>query len=706
MPANLPSKYYLKHARELFSHLSSHCDHLLGDEHKTYLTSFHALDEGAQCLLIRLLARKPWYIKRSSLKYDEIPNRLLAEATLNKAGFIGTPTTNDWPELASLLTKPELLELLILAGKPVKPSLKKEQILAIAMDRLQAAELAVTKLEDWYLAKRQQHVVDYLFFLFFGDLRNRFQQFAMRDLGVLKVRKSNANAVARFDELEHALSTFELLKHQRDFKQSPERVFETAASYATEHLPRNSSAKVARDKLLLSLGEYALESSPERALTLWKASTDPKATERWVRHTYNLYGKEGAKKELATLSKREDLPSASRVFITDFYSRKYEGKRTSIYTDMLRASDRKRQVDEAFINDVEEGVLGQYHAQGVSASFTENKLWRVLFAFTFWPVLYRQQQHSEFDRLPAPLRELNFYSNNQTAIEHRLKLISDRGKCITDFTKLATQYYGYPTGLFRWRPALMDMLIPCLMHAPTGAIENTLRRMAKNFDHAKDGYPDIMVIENGELRFEEIKAPGDVLRPNQLISIQRLRESGFKVDITQVEWATNPEQIYSVVDIETTGGRKSGNAITEIAVVKVKGGEIVAEWSTLVNPQRPIPRHITHLTGIDNAMVKNAPVFADIADELKQQLDNTIFVAHNVGFDYGFIKAAYESVRQTFRMPKYCTVKSARKAFPGLSSYSLGKLTKEFDIDLENHHRALADATATAHLLRLIQEQP
>ena len=714
MQTSLAPKYYLTHALELFSYVSEQCSHLLSDSHRDYLNTFGTLDEDAQCLLVRLLGRKHAYIKRSSLNYPEISNLALAEESLLIAGFIDKPNHEDWRALAPLMTKPELLHSLASAGQTVKTSLRKEDILAIALGRLSHQTLPLGDTQSGYLAKRQQDTADYLFFLFFGDLRNRFQKFAMRDLGVLNVRKSEARPIARFEKKEYALTTFELLKYQRDFKADPQRTFEAAATYTLNSSPNCNGAQEAKDKLLLALGEHALTngtdseataSAIERALTLWQASKAPKATERWVRHAYSFYGKEALQERLAALRADEGLPSASRVFIEDFYARKYQGKRTSIYTDMLRATHRKVLIDEAFLNDVEQGVIAQYQQLGAQVIFTENKLWRALFAFTFWPLLYAQRQHNEFDKLPAPLKDLNFYQNNQQDIELLLSQLGDRGKTITLFTKMATQHYGYPTGLFRWRPSLMDMLIPCLVHSPKHAIENTLRRMAKHFEHTKDGYPDIMVVEHGELRFEEIKAPGDVLRPNQLVSIQRLKESGFAVDITQVEWATNPDQVYSVVDIETTGGRKGGNAITEVAVVKVKNGEIIGDWSTLINPQRLIPKHITHLTGIDNNMVSQAPLFADIANELKQQLRGTIFVAHNVGFDYGFIKAAYEQIGQGFRMPKYCTVKNARKAFPGLPSYSLGKLTKELDIDLDNHHRALADATATAHLLRLIQDR-
>jgi DNA polymerase-3 subunit epsilon len=102
-------------------------------------------------------------------------------------------------------------------------------------------------------------------------------------------------------------------------------------------------------------------------------------------------------------------------------------------------------------------------------------------------------------------------------------------------------------------------------------------------------------------------------------------------------------------------------------------------------------------------MVYNAPVFADIAKPLLDKLSGSIFVAHNVNFDYGFIKKECEVAGHFFKMPKMCTVVESRKAFKGLKSYSLGNLSAHFNLNLTSHHRALADATATAELLLLIQ---
>ncbi len=703
MPAELPEKYYLTHAHELFDYVNTACHHLLNDEHKADLNSFKSLSENAQCMWVRLFARKHDFIKFASLSYSEITQPEQAIEELREHGFVSRPRARDWAELAPILTKPELMQILRHADVYYKSSSPKSLLLTCALQELDPAHVDFNLLEKMYIAKRKKASVDYLFFLFFGDLRNRFQKFAMRDLGVLKVRKNAHTQTARYDTKAAALDSFKLQQLHKRFRESPNEVFEHACDYVLDQVDVSQSIEPARDKLLLELGEHISEEQPSKAIDLWRHSNEPKATERRIRLAYKTQDKLELQKELETLKSSERLSASERIFVEDFYARKFDGKRTSIYTDLLRATDRTVKVDEAFINDVEEGVIGQY-AQADLAVFTENQLWRVLFAFAFWPILFARQ-HNEFDRLPPVLRNHRFYEDNQTDIEHCLLATADRTAFVKTCVKLATQHYGCSTGLFRWSSNVMDTLQTFINHAPTNAVANALRRMAKNYHHTKDGYPDIMVIENSVLRFEEIKAPGDVLRPNQLVSIQRLRESGFNVDITQVEWATNPEQIYAVVDIETTGGRKGGHAITEIAVVKVKNGKVISDWSTLVNPERPIPRHITQLTGIDNAMVANAPRFSEIADELKRQLRGAIFVAHNVGFDYGFIKAAYEHLGQSFRMPKYCTVSQSRKTFPGLHSYSLGNLTSAFDIDLQNHHRALADARATAQLLRLIQSE-
>lgn len=166
------------------------------------------------------------------------------------------------------------------------------------------------------------------------------------------------------------------------------------------------------------------------------------------------------------------------------------------------------------------------------------------------------------------------------------------------------------------------------------------------------------------------------------------------------------EEEWVVVDVETTGGAPTqGHRVTEIAAVRVSGGEVREVWSTLVNPERPIPSHITSLTGISNAMVADAPHFGVVAAEIAEFLRGRVFVAHNAPFDWQFLSAEME--RTTGLQPAgrhLCTVKLSRKLLPHLPSRALGALAEHFGVEIAARHRAAGDAVATAHvLLRLVE---
>lgn len=164
------------------------------------------------------------------------------------------------------------------------------------------------------------------------------------------------------------------------------------------------------------------------------------------------------------------------------------------------------------------------------------------------------------------------------------------------------------------------------------------------------------------------------------------------------------KQEYAIVDIETTGGNASGSRITEIAIIIHDGKKIVERWETLVNPQKEIPPAIFALTGITNEMVSTAPIFDLISDKVLELLKDRVFVAHNVNFDYSFVKNELELAGFKWTARKLCTVRAARKIKPGLPSYSLGRLCNSLDIPLENAHRAGGDANATAILFSRLLE--
>lgn len=159
---------------------------------------------------------------------------------------------------------------------------------------------------------------------------------------------------------------------------------------------------------------------------------------------------------------------------------------------------------------------------------------------------------------------------------------------------------------------------------------------------------------------------------------------------------------FAIVDIETTGGFPQQHGITEIAIVLHNGSEMEGKFSTLINPHQPIPPFIANMTGISDAMVAVAPDFSEVASKIYNLLKDRVFVAHNVNFDYSFVKHHLQMAGFNLQSPKLCTIRLSRKVFPGFRKYGLGHLCRELGIMIEGRHRAYGDALATSKVLDLV----
>jgi DNA polymerase-3 subunit epsilon len=395
------------------------------------------------------------------------------------------------------------------------------------------------------------------------------------------------------------------------------------------------------------------------------------------------------------------------LFARDFYERKFGSKRTSVVTDVLRAAE-TIDIDEAQSGSPERAAANYFEQAGHRAFRVENALWRTFFGLYFWDELFAGDAadlHSPFEFVPRNLTTGTFYDDNRAAIDEKLSMLDEPKSVVRVLLRSSTAHYGKPNGVFRWRRSVIDALFALLESECGDPLRETLRRFCRDYEGSRYGYPDLLVLDDGGARFIEVKTEGDQLRRNQLLRIEQLRSAGFRADVVRIRWTLDPEQEYVVVDVETTGGRGEHHRVTEIGAVKVRDREIVGRFSTLVNPQRSIPPGITRLTGITSAMVDDAPYFSDIADEFEEFLRGSIFVAHNVEFDYGFISREFDRLGRKFRYPRLCTCASMRKLHPGHRSYSLAALAEAFDIPLRNHHRALCDAEAAAQLLLIVNEK-
>ena len=163
--------------------------------------------------------------------------------------------------------------------------------------------------------------------------------------------------------------------------------------------------------------------------------------------------------------------------------------------------------------------------------------------------------------------------------------------------------------------------------------------------------------------------------------------------------------MYSILDIETTGGKYNEEGITEIAIYKYDGHKIVDQFISLINPERDIQPFVVNLTGINSSMLRNAPKFYELAKRIVEITQDCIIVAHNAKFDYRILRTEFKRLGFEFERKTLCTVELSKRLIPGHKSYSLGKLTRTLGIPVSDRHRAAGDAQATVKLFKILLDK-
>ena len=692
----------------MLAFVAQHYAHVLLDEHVRLIDEFGQLSRDAQCLYVRLVNRKGRLFARNKLRYPELGDIDGLVAELRERRWVEAPSPAHYDDLLRFLTRSEIYNVLLARFTGMSRSLKKQELVAFAREHIGASDFLSALNSNRLLVQARTESVRYLLFLYFGRVQDGLSQFTMRDLGLVRTQSFTDSYEPRFADRREAQEHFFYARRLHEFKSTaganPINLVEDIATWPE---PEFAGSAAIRDKLAYRIGrQLEKQDDVELALRCYQAGESARCSERVVRLLLKSDRRDAARE---FLERCLDQPRSDEEWLvaSDIYARKFEKKRTSELTDLLRASD-VIDIDESRIGSPEAAAVEHFEQHGLPAHRTENTLWRTFFGLLFWNELFVADDaalHSPFEFLPSTLADKSFLARHRESIEAKLASLDDPAALKRQLLKISTAHYGTPNGVFRWRRSMIDALFVLIDHAPAGALQSILRNFCEDYKHSRYGYPDLLVVDEQGPRFIEIKAEGDHLRRNQLLRIQQLRKAGLRADVMRVRWILDPRQDYVVVDVETTGGRGDQHRVTEIGAVKVRNGEIVDSFQSLINPQRAIPPGITRLTGISAEMVADAPYFADVADELETFLDGSIFVAHNVDFDYGFINNEFARIGRRFRFPKLCTCASMRRLYPGHRSYSLAALCRAYDIPLKSHHRALCDAEAAAHLLLMINEK-
>ncbi len=699
MPEQLEPRYYLSHFHEMLSFVERHYSFALCPKHRRFIDTYAQLSPAARCLYVRLANRKGLVFPISKLRYPEIGLLGQPIAELADAKLLQDPQSVEPACILHSFPKEDLVALALQVPKsgelPGKSASKKIWVEALANQFTSLSESLPP-----FIVQGCADEVNYLLFLFFGKTRSSLTVFALRDLGVMTTNQ-RTRYETRFADRASALASYFFESVKRRIDQATTSELATLAHQVPGWPDQIDPALAsARDRVISRLGRQLERSElTQRALAVYQYSDAHPCRERRARLLYSA-GRKAAARDLLNEMINNPSSDLELLFAEDFYDQKFGGTTQSRLTTLLRSAP-VLTLDEAGRSYPEGAAVSFLRQRGLTAEHVENQIWRQLFFLVFSDLLFdpeKGQHHSDFDIITPSLANGNFYSKQREEIENRL----------ADWQGSHFQSGELPdasSGLLPLPERTRSLLTLLIQGVPAPAIADILRDMATDFRQNASGYPDLMIAWEGTVQFVEIKSPGDQLQRHQLARIQRLQSLGIPVGLCRVEWAYAPDQEYVVVDVETTGGRSPHHRVTEVGAVRVRGNCIVDEWSSLINPERRIPQHITNLTGITQSMVDSAPRFSDISESLLEFLGDAVFVGHSVKFDFGFIRSEFARCGVTYQAPTICTVVETRRYFPGLKSYSLANLSSHFQIPLDQHHRALCDAKATAKILEKINAQ-
>jgi DNA polymerase-3 subunit epsilon len=701
----LPVYYYLDHFEEMLAFVGKTYGAVLDADHHGFIERFKGFSRDAQCLLIRMLNRRRAIFNPALFKYAEIYDIQRALDELAASAQARRLRKDDYASFLACLPKDVLLAGAKAAGvNDVRTSWPKPRLIEHFLDSVPFSVAVEHCGGDEFVALDNTRPIEFLLYLYFGKTEDNLKNFALRDLGILRTNKASSYS-ARFSDGDEATACFHYSQLLDRLEVKVVANYERAAGEILNgpDCPSEYAADL-RSRAACQAGQFfEKRGDAELAERLYRAGSSAECHERLVRSLYTRGYKESAEELLRGMI--EDPASDDEfVFATDFHGRKFGGRKTGLCTELLRAA-RTITVDDTHRGNPEAGVAGVMRRQGYRVFYAENTLWHCLFGLLFWDELFEScQLHSGFDWVPHCLKDRSFSRQFAGQIETKLGAVRS-GNALNLLLKSIAARWGRPNGIFAWDHVDVDALRMLLAGGDLGGIAKVIRALCDDFCGMRDGFPDLMLAKDGRISFMEIKAEGDVIRRNRLTRLRQLGTAGIIAEIGRVDYRFDPEQDYVVVDVETTGGWASSDRITEIGAVKVRNHQVIGEWHSLLNPQRPIPARIAQLTGITNDMVRGAPLFAEVGDSFMKFMEDAIFVAHNVSFDYGFISREYERLERRFRFPKLCTCAGMRRRYPGHKSYGLGKLCEVYQIELGDHHRALCDARAAVQLLNLINRE-
>ena len=548
-PIELPPRYYLEYFEYLLGYMEQYYGEILSEEEKTFIHTYRALPQDAQCLAVRMANRRGEFFLLDSFRYEEIEDMLAARKTLAEAGLLVTPGTAQAPffvELLSLFPKPFLYRMGKDLEVPVKSSWRKGEIVEALLEGAPYSE-ALAYMETFHdVVMCTYGSVVYMFrFLFFGNTYEDLTQFVIRDIGYVRYEQTRSDFTPLFanrkeaeDKLK-AQEAYEYFKYLRDTEEA-ETVVDWYQSWIRNHLGTLSEAALAPfDKLTLRLGQW-LERQEwlDEALEVYEhTQTDP-GPERRIRLLHKLGRTEEAVEQAEHLTQHAESAEA-RIFAGDFLRKhQTEGQWLRRTTAKLKEAE-EITISADFIKQVELGTAHHYSQQGFATAHTENALWRSFFGLLFWEEIFDDTAgafHHPLQRMPSDLAGPGFLKPRRKALKAKMQLLYHREAFVAHVEGIFEAKQGTANAFTGWHPKTLDLVLEAHRLMEPAQWEAVLWEMARNPKVNSRGFPDLFLWKQADYLFVEVKSPNDHLGPQQWFWLEFFEQHGIAAKIVRVKW--------------------------------------------------------------------------------------------------------------------------------------------------------------------------
>jgi DNA polymerase III subunit epsilon len=441
---------------------------------------------------------------RSLFKYEEISDLECAVDGLLACGQARFLRDEDYSAFAACLPKDVLISGAKAAGRTdIRVSWPKAKLVDYFLAQVPFEVAAEHCGAAKFIALDNIRPLEFMLYLYFGKTEDDLKNFALRDLGIMRTNKVTSFK-ARFTDGNEAGACFHYSRILDGLEVKSLSIYQDAVTdiFGGPDCPSDYAADL-RSRAAWQVGQFFEKlGETDLAKQLYRAGSSPECNERLVRLLHGTGNKADAEDLLRRMI---DDPASDGefVFATDFFARKFGGRRTGSCTELLRTGVTLT-VDDVYRGNPEAGVAGVMRRRGYRVFFTENTLWHSLFGLLFWEELFESELlHSSFDWVPHCLKDRSFAHRFAAQIDGKLNAIRS-GSALNLLLRPIAANWGIPNGIFAWDHVDVDALRLLLSGTSGEGIATIVRSLCENFRDMRDGFPDLMLEKDGTVSFMEI----------------------------------------------------------------------------------------------------------------------------------------------------------------------------------------------------------